>query len=183
MGKEKETTGCWRHERIKDAGIADKTKIKKKKKERNTGQEAGTSQEQSLPSRMGVLLILLSLFLSPHSAIIATHVPPYLLLLSFNSLFLLLLLQHRYTKRMENRLITIEDGGEKNSNKSNYNDNNNTINKKRQRIACDNCRQRKSKCDGALPCTYCKEKSISCRYAEPTRRGPISKKECNNGNQ
>lgn len=53
--------------------------------------------------------------------------------------------------------------------------------KKRQRIACDNCRQRKSKCDGALPCGYCKEKGISCRYAEPTRRGPISKKECNNG--
>ncbi len=53
--------------------------------------------------------------------------------------------------------------------------------KKRQRIACDHCRQRKSKCDGTLPCSYCKEKGISCRYAEPTRRGPVSKKECNNG--
>lgn len=56
-----------------------------------------------------------------------------------------------------------------------------SVYKKRQRIACDHCRQRKSKCDGQLPCSYCKEKSISCRYAEPTRRGPISKKECNNG--
>jgi hypothetical protein len=56
-----------------------------------------------------------------------------------------------------------------------------SVYKKRQRIACDHCRQRKSKCDGALPCSYCKEKSISCRYAEPTRRGPVSKKECNNG--
>ncbi|KAI1801555.1 hypothetical protein F4811DRAFT_563892 [Daldinia bambusicola] len=38
--------------------------------------------------------------------------------------------------------------------------------------ACDTCKQRKVKCDGNLPCSYCKRRrgDLACRFSPPTRR-------------
>ncbi|OTB17177.1 hypothetical protein K445DRAFT_21367 [Daldinia sp. EC12] len=38
--------------------------------------------------------------------------------------------------------------------------------------ACDTCKQRKVKCDGNLPCSYCKRRQgdLTCRFSPPTRR-------------
>ncbi|KAI1500044.1 hypothetical protein F5X99DRAFT_388037 [Biscogniauxia marginata] len=40
--------------------------------------------------------------------------------------------------------------------------------------ACDNCKHRKVKCDGKLPCSYCtrRRRAHSCRFSVPTRRRP-----------
>jgi hypothetical protein len=52
---------------------------------------------------------------------------------------------------------------------------------KRRRIdrtpaACDLCKSRKVKCDGALPCSYCKRKDLSdsCTFSGPKTRGAKS---------
>lgn len=38
--------------------------------------------------------------------------------------------------------------------------------RKRVRIACDNCRRRKMRCDGNEPCAPCRSTPTSCHYAE-----------------
>jgi hypothetical protein len=41
------------------------------------------------------------------------------------------------------------------------------------RRACDCCRKRKVKCDGADPCTPCKKATIRCAYLQPPKKkGP-----------
>ena len=42
--------------------------------------------------------------------------------------------------------------------------------------ACDLCKSRKVKCDGALPCSYCKRKNLSdsCTFSGPKPRGAKS---------
>jgi hypothetical protein len=43
--------------------------------------------------------------------------------------------------------------------------------KKRTRHSCDQCRAKKAKCDGEMPCEGCQNSGSSCRYTELKRRG------------
>lgn len=58
-----------------------------------------------------------------------------------------------------------------NNNIINQNNSVDSYNKKRARIACNSCRQKKIKCDGKLPCLNCSNNSNSdCNYTERLRR-------------
>ncbi|MCJ1366392.1 hypothetical protein MMC16_005520 [Acarospora aff. strigata] len=44
--------------------------------------------------------------------------------------------------------------------------------RKRSRVACEPCRERKRKCDGTKPCTTCSEWSYDCHYESQIRHKP-----------
>jgi hypothetical protein len=39
-----------------------------------------------------------------------------------------------------------------------------------QSVACDECRRRKSKCSGELPCELCTKRGVSCLYSRSKRK-------------
>lgn len=43
--------------------------------------------------------------------------------------------------------------------------------RRRNKHACDQCRTKKAKCDGALPCGPCVNSNLSCAYSTPKKRG------------
>ena len=45
------------------------------------------------------------------------------------------------------------------------------IQKKKQSIACDNCRKTKQRCDGNSPCIRCQNKNKTCAYSPTSLRG------------
>lgn len=41
-------------------------------------------------------------------------------------------------------------------------------------VACQNCRQKKVKCDGQCPCKYCSKRNLSCQFSAAEKRKMFS---------